>query len=95
MTTSHEETRENSQNRKVGSYHMLEDYVYLNQLWLSCHCIISLVSKIPIKVGSEITRIQKELLWEWSNEGKNIVWVKWERLCKTIEAGGLKVEDID
>jgi len=50
--------------------------------------------KAPIAVCNQIRRIQARFLWGWGFEGRKIAWVKWEKVCSSVAAGGLGIKDI-
>jgi len=50
--------------------------------------------KAPIAVCNQIRRIQARFLWGWGFEQRKIAWVKWEKVCSPVAAGGLGIKDI-
>jgi len=50
--------------------------------------------KMPKGVSNKLLRIQRNFLWGWGSEAKKIAWVKWEKICKPKEVGGLDIRDI-
>jgi len=43
--------------------------------------------KMPTKVERDIKKIQRQFLLDWCNEGRKIVRVKWNNICKPKEEG--------
>jgi hypothetical protein len=50
--------------------------------------------KVPPGIISSIESLFKNFLWGGSDEAKKIHWVKWERVCKPKEEGGLGIKDL-
>jgi len=50
--------------------------------------------KAPIVVCNQIRRILARFLWGWGFEERKIAWVKWEKICCPVAAGGLGIKDI-
>ncbi|XP_068479070.1 uncharacterized protein [Phaseolus vulgaris] len=50
--------------------------------------------KAPISVFKKITSIQRRLLWAAEKEQRYISWVRWDRVCKVREEGGLGIKDV-
>jgi len=51
--------------------------------------------KAPIGVCKEITKLQRKFLWRWGAEGRKIVWISWENICKAKEEECLGIKRID
>jgi hypothetical protein len=49
--------------------------------------------KVPPGIISSINSPFKKILWGGSDEAKKIHWVKWHRVCKPKEEGGLGIKD--
>jgi len=45
-------------------------------------------------VSNKLIKMQRNFLWGWSLETKKIAWVKWESICRSKEAGGLGIRNI-
>jgi len=50
--------------------------------------------KATTVVYNQIRRIQAKFLWGWDFEDRKIAWVKWDKVCSPVEAGGLEIKDI-
>jgi hypothetical protein len=50
--------------------------------------------KAPSGIISQIESLFKNFLWGGSDEAKKIHWVKWDKICKAKERGGLGVRDV-
>jgi len=50
--------------------------------------------KMPKYVSNKLLKMQRNFLWGWSSETKKIAWVKWENICRSKEAGGLGIRNI-
>ncbi|GKV11786.1 hypothetical protein SLEP1_g23006 [Rubroshorea leprosula] len=50
--------------------------------------------KIPKGILFTLDKIHKNFLWGGMGERKKIGWVKWERVCRKKECGGLGVKDL-
>lgn len=50
--------------------------------------------RIPDKVLSMVTRIQREFLWGGVGGGRKVCWVKWRKICQQKSKGGLGVRDV-
>nr|KYP45410.1 hypothetical protein KK1_033043 [Cajanus cajan] len=42
-----------------------------------------------------MVKIQRRFLWSGVRESSKICWVKWDRVCRPIEKGGLGVKNIE
>jgi len=52
--------------------------------------------KAPSSIyAKKITKLQRKFLWDWDIEGRKIVWIKWDNLCKPKAKGGLGIKQID
>jgi len=49
---------------------------------------------MPKYVSNKLLKMQRNFLWGWSSETKKIAWVKWENICRSKEAGGLGIRNI-
>jgi len=52
--------------------------------------------KMPLFVALAlaIKKMQSNFLWGWGKDGKKIARVAWEKVCNSIEKGGLDIKDI-
>ena len=39
--------------------------------------------KAPPSICKKITKLQRKFLWGWDSEGRKIVWIKWDNICKS------------
>lgn len=51
--------------------------------------------KALVSVWKEIESIQNRFLWRGSEEKYKIVWVAWNKVCKLVEQGGLRVKKMN
>jgi len=42
--------------------------------------------KATFLVCQNITKIKRNFLWYWGQKGKKMVWISWEKICKTKRA---------
>lgn len=49
----------------------------------------------PKKVINEITLFQSRFLWHDTEEKKGIHWIKWSKVCKSKDEGGLGVKNFE
>ena len=52
------------------------------------------VFRAPSSVCKRIASIQRRFIWAWGDDHKRISWVRWGKVCKDKEEGGLGVKDI-
>ena len=52
------------------------------------------IFKSPVSVCKKISSIQRRFVWAWGVENKRISWVRWDKVCKPKEEGGLGVKDV-
>jgi len=50
--------------------------------------------KMPSVVANELVRIQRNFLWGWGVDGRNIIWASWSKVCEPREAEGLGILDL-
>jgi len=50
--------------------------------------------KAPTCVCNAIRKIQAKFVWDWGSKGRKIAWVRWEKICRLMEEGGLGIRDI-
>ena len=50
--------------------------------------------KIPKKICDDINSMLAKYWWGQIRNGKKIHWIKWEKLCKSKEKGGMGFRDI-
>jgi len=45
-------------------------------------------------VCNAIRKIQAKFVWGWGFECRKIAWVRWKKICRPMEEGGLGIRDI-
>jgi len=45
-------------------------------------------------VLKKIVSLQRNVLWGWGSDGRKIVWVAWDKVCKSKEEGGLGIMNV-
>jgi len=60
----------------------------------SIHLFYLSLFKLPSSVLKKIVCLQRNFLWGWGSEGRNIAWVAWDKVCKSREAGGLCIINV-
>jgi len=50
--------------------------------------------KASITMCNKIRKLQAKFLWGWGHEGKQISWVSWEKVCRPLQEGGLRIKDV-
>jgi len=63
-------------------------------------CLIKLgINALPLFylsfcVCKSTQKSQTRFLWGWGQEGRKIAWVRWEKLCRPKQEGGLGIRDL-
>jgi len=50
--------------------------------------------RVSRAIEKELVVLQRDFLLVWKYEGRKIVWVKWENMCKHKHEGELGIKDI-
>ncbi|GLT39105.1 hypothetical protein SLA2020_133120 [Shorea laevis] len=66
----------------------------INSVLSSLPVFLMSVFLIPKGTLTSIDKMRRSFLWGGEGEGKKINWVKWEKVCKDKECGGLGVRDL-
>ena len=51
--------------------------------------------KLPRGLVKELEILIRKFRWGYNGDNRKVHWVKWERLCKAKEVGGLRFKEIE